>query len=84
MDSDEVVRGLSLLSFIIKPVQRLCKYPLLLRVLSLLLFLMLIFEELIANTDPALPEHQRLIDAAAKVGETVDYVNAMQRQSDFT
>jgi hypothetical protein len=32
MDNDSVVRGLSLLSFIIKPVQRLCKYPLLIRV----------------------------------------------------
>eukprot|EP01128_Nolandella_sp_AFSM9_P006796 TRINITY_DN3571_c1_g1_i1.p1 TRINITY_DN3571_c1_g1~~TRINITY_DN3571_c1_g1_i1.p1 ORF type:complete len:444 (+),score=119.87 TRINITY_DN3571_c1_g1_i1:133-1464(+) len=69
MDSDEVVRGLSLLSFIIKPVQRLCKYPLLLR-------------ELIAHTDPNLPEHQRLKEAAQKVGETVDYVNAMQRQAE--
>ena len=32
MDKNPQVMGLSMLSYIIKPVQRLCKYPLLLRV----------------------------------------------------
>ena len=40
----------------------------------------LTWQELINNTDDSLPEHQRLKEAADKVGETVDYVNAMQRQ----
>jgi hypothetical protein len=41
-------KGLSLGDFIIKPVQRLCKYPLLLR-------------ELINCTDPHSPDHRNLV-----------------------
>jgi len=70
MDNDSVVRGLSLLSFIIKPVQRLCKYPLLLR-------------ELINNTDPSDAEdYQLLQEATKKVNKTVEFVNAMKRHTD--
>uniref|UniRef100_A0A6B2LBM9 DH domain-containing protein n=1 Tax=Arcella intermedia TaxID=1963864 RepID=A0A6B2LBM9_9EUKA len=70
MDNDPNVRGLSLLSFIIKPVQRLCKYPLLLR-------------ELINNTDPTLAEFKQLQEAAKKVNSTVDYVNEEQRKAEL-
>jgi len=63
-----VSRGLSLLSFLIKPVQRLCKYPLLLR-------------ELINLTDPTTQEHDRLQEAAKKVGDAVGYVNQMQNEA---
>eukprot|EP01127_Copromyxa_protea_P023304 TRINITY_DN8695_c0_g1_i1.p1 TRINITY_DN8695_c0_g1~~TRINITY_DN8695_c0_g1_i1.p1 ORF type:complete len:467 (+),score=97.21 TRINITY_DN8695_c0_g1_i1:69-1469(+) len=68
-DPNGVVRGLSILSFIIKPVQRLCKYPLLLR-------------ELIAHTDPGTPEYQKLIEAAAQVNSTVELVNETQKKTE--
>lgn len=66
----EISRGLSLLSFLIKPVQRLCKYPLLLR-------------ELINLTDPSTQEYDRLVEAAKKVNETVEFVNSMQREAEL-
>lgn len=71
MDNDTLVRGLSLLSFIIKPVQRLCKYPLLLR-------------ELITNSDPSLDpdDFKKLQAAITEVNKTVEFVNAMQREAD--
>lgn len=69
-EKKEFSRGLSLLSFLIKPVQRLMKYPLLLR-------------ELIGLTDPTTQEYERLVDAAKKVGETVEFVNAMQREAEL-
>jgi len=69
MENSPEVRGLSLLSFIIKPIQRLCKYPLLLR-------------ELINNTDSSLTDHKQLQEAAKKVSKTVDYVNSMQRKAE--
>eukprot|EP01128_Nolandella_sp_AFSM9_P004550 TRINITY_DN2055_c0_g1_i1.p1 TRINITY_DN2055_c0_g1~~TRINITY_DN2055_c0_g1_i1.p1 ORF type:complete len:950 (-),score=155.91 TRINITY_DN2055_c0_g1_i1:257-3049(-) len=66
---DPAVRGLDMLSFIIKPVQRLCKYPLLIR-------------ELIATTDKEDEEHARLSVAMEKVSEAVSYVNEIQRQEE--
>eukprot|EP01125_Pyxidicula_operculata_P006782 TRINITY_DN2329_c0_g1_i2.p1 TRINITY_DN2329_c0_g1~~TRINITY_DN2329_c0_g1_i2.p1 ORF type:complete len:542 (+),score=169.19 TRINITY_DN2329_c0_g1_i2:146-1771(+) len=68
-ENNAAVRGLTLLSYIIKPVQRLCKYPLLLR-------------ELINQTDSSLDEHKSLSEAMSKLLETVDYVNVMQRKAE--
>jgi len=70
MDNNPVVRRLSLLSFIIKPVQRLCKYPLLLR-------------ELIRMTTPDSDEYHKINQAAEKVGITVGVVNEMQREAEL-
>jgi len=69
MNNETKCRGLSMLSFIIKPVQRLCKYPLLLR-------------ELIKMTDPNDEEYKKLQTAITKVNVTVEFVNEMQRKSD--
>mmetsp|Transcript_9225 Transcript_9225/g.13959 ORF Transcript_9225/g.13959 Transcript_9225/m.13959 type:complete len:330 (-) Transcript_9225:18-1007(-) len=64
--SDERCKGLLLNSFLIKPVQRLCKYPLLLR-------------ELIKNTPEAHEDYQPLIDAQEKVASVVSFVNEAKR-----
>jgi len=67
--SEPKVRGLSLLSFLIKPVQRLCKYPLLLR-------------ELIHNTPPEHPGFPNLSKAEASMKATVAEVNEWQRAAE--
>ena len=86
MNNDPRVRGLNCLAFVVKPVQRLCKYPLLLR-------------ELISQTDPSSEEHKLLNVlllpsvaflrsltlskvAFGKVSEAVGYVNEIQRQEE--
>jgi len=69
VNNDKMVRGLSLLSFIIKPVQRLCKYPLLLR-------------ELLKLTDPRDIEYKKLTEAQQKLDVTVGFVNEMQRKAE--
>jgi hypothetical protein len=40
-------------------------------------------QELIVLTDPTTQEYERLVDAAKKVGETVEFVNAMQREAEL-
>ncbi|TPX45095.1 hypothetical protein SeLEV6574_g04083 [Synchytrium endobioticum] len=61
MNSPEC-RGLSLESFLIKPVQRICKYPLLLK-------------ELLRHTDKANKDHMNLTIAQEKVEAVVALVN---------
>ncbi len=56
-----------LYSHLAAPVQRLCKYPLLLR-------------ELLANMDADHPEHASLTDARASLEDIVNRVNARARQ----
>ena len=58
--------GLFLNSFLIKPIQRLCKYPLLLR-------------ELLKYTPPDHPDLKLLEEAAEKVSGVVDFVNEAKR-----
>jgi len=60
-------RGLGLNAYLIKPVQRLCKYPLL-------------FRELIKNTPEDSPEYAQLANILKKISESVDYVNERTRQ----
>ncbi|KAJ3283334.1 cytochrome c oxidase subunit 1, partial [Blyttiomyces sp. JEL0837] len=55
-------RGLSLESFLIKPVQRICKYPLLIR-------------ELLKNTDKSVNEYRILEQAMQKIEAVVTLVN---------
>ncbi|KAI3635969.1 hypothetical protein MIR68_005850 [Amoeboaphelidium protococcarum] len=59
-------RGLSLESFLIKPVQRICKYPLLLR-------------ELIKNTPKGHSDHQLLESAMQKIEEVLNSINEKTR-----
>lgn len=64
--SDAKCKGLMLNAFLIKPVQRLCKYPLLLR-------------ELIKNTPEAHPDYEPLNAAKAKIESVVGFVNEAKR-----
>src|SRR3989338_3069798 len=66
---DTRCKGLMLNAFLIKPVQRLCKYPLLLR-------------ELIKNTPKEHPDHSQLEAAAEKVGSVVAFVNEAKRNAE--
>eukprot|EP01102_Stenamoeba_stenopodia_P010138 TRINITY_DN3022_c0_g1_i3.p1 TRINITY_DN3022_c0_g1~~TRINITY_DN3022_c0_g1_i3.p1 ORF type:complete len:574 (+),score=165.63 TRINITY_DN3022_c0_g1_i3:1076-2797(+) len=59
-------RGLPLSSYLIKPVQRICKYPLLLR-------------ELIKHTPPENPDKKKLENAFEKINSVVLEVNESQR-----
>eukprot|EP00004_Rigifila_ramosa_P012674 TRINITY_DN2762_c0_g1_i5.p1 TRINITY_DN2762_c0_g1~~TRINITY_DN2762_c0_g1_i5.p1 ORF type:complete len:348 (-),score=88.82 TRINITY_DN2762_c0_g1_i5:52-1095(-) len=61
-----VCRGLDLLSFLIKPVQRLCKYPLLLR-------------ELIRHTPPSHPDYDQIEKAHALMNDLAMEVNEQVR-----
>jgi RhoGEF domain/PH domain len=63
---DSRCRGLQLNAFLIKPVQRLCKYPLLLR-------------ELIKNTPEEHEDHTTLEAAREKVASVVEFVNEAKR-----
>jgi len=63
---DPRCRSLPLSSFLIKPVQRICKYPLL-------------FKELVRNTPKTHADHQKLIDVKAKIEQIVVHVNEGQR-----
>jgi len=62
-------RGLSLFSFLIKPIQRICKYPLLLR-------------DLLKHTPPDSQEFQSLTDASKKIEAVVEYINEGKRHAE--
>jgi len=61
-----VCRGLTLFSFLIKPIQRICKYPLLLR-------------DLLRHTEETHPDYNDLKLALGKIEEVVAYVNERKR-----
>eukprot|EP00339_Tiarina_fusa_P014402 CAMPEP_0117009036 /NCGR_PEP_ID=MMETSP0472-20121206/8327_1 /TAXON_ID=693140 ORGANISM="Tiarina fusus, Strain LIS" /NCGR_SAMPLE_ID=MMETSP0472 /ASSEMBLY_ACC=CAM_ASM_000603 /LENGTH=436 /DNA_ID=CAMNT_0004711225 /DNA_START=18 /DNA_END=1329 /DNA_ORIENTATION=+ len=67
--SDPRCRGLFLQSFLIKPIQRVCKYPLFLR-------------ELIRYTPEDHPDHTDLQSAFEKINEVVANINEGQRQAE--
>lgn len=67
---DGACRGLSLLSFLIKPVQRICKYPLLLR-------------DLIKDTPEDHPDLGPLQQAFEKIEKVVEYVNERKRHAEI-
>eukprot|EP00007_Cunea_sp_BSH-02190019_P004479 CAMPEP_0174238998 /NCGR_PEP_ID=MMETSP0417-20130205/13156_1 /TAXON_ID=242541 /ORGANISM="Mayorella sp, Strain BSH-02190019" /LENGTH=564 /DNA_ID=CAMNT_0015317893 /DNA_START=138 /DNA_END=1829 /DNA_ORIENTATION=+ len=64
--SDPRCRGIQIGGFLIKPIQRLCKYPLLLR-------------ELLKYTDESNPDYDTIQEAKQKIDEVVDYVNEGKR-----
>lgn len=63
---DPECRGLTLFSFLIKPIQRICKYPLLLR-------------DLLKVTPEDHEDHDNLVAALGKIEEVVTYVNERKR-----
>jgi len=65
--TDSRVRKLPLSSFLIKPVQRITKYPLL-------------FKELVLNTPKEHPDFERLIEVKQKIEHIVVHVNEGQRR----
>ena len=62
-------RNLGLSHFLIKPVQRICKYPLLLR-------------ELIKNTEEGHPDRRDLDEALLRIETVVAIVNEAARQTE--
>eukprot|EP01119_Soliformovum_irregulare_P010583 TRINITY_DN2614_c0_g1_i2.p1 TRINITY_DN2614_c0_g1~~TRINITY_DN2614_c0_g1_i2.p1 ORF type:complete len:677 (+),score=206.56 TRINITY_DN2614_c0_g1_i2:111-2141(+) len=66
---DPNIRGLDLFSFLIKPVQRLCKYPLLVK-------------ELLNNTPESHSEYEDLRKAYEKINTVVDYINEKKREAE--
>jgi len=62
-------RGLTLFSFLIKPVQRICKYPLFLK-------------DLVKHIPPISPVHKTFSEALNKIEDVVDYVNERKRESE--
>eukprot|EP01103_Thecamoeba_quadrilineata_P016274 TRINITY_DN5397_c0_g1_i1.p1 TRINITY_DN5397_c0_g1~~TRINITY_DN5397_c0_g1_i1.p1 ORF type:complete len:724 (+),score=162.54 TRINITY_DN5397_c0_g1_i1:74-2245(+) len=67
--ANPAVRGLNLFSFIIKPVQRLCKYP-------------LFFKDLLNNTPTEHPDFTHVTEALKKISEVVEKVNEAKRQAE--
>lgn len=67
--SDARCRGLFLQSFLIKPIQRVCKYPLLIR-------------ELIRYTPESHPDWEPLQAAFSKINSVVSDINEAQRQAE--
>jgi len=63
---DPRCRKLGLYGFLIKPVQRITKYPLLLR-------------ELVRNTPSSHPDYQKLVDARNKIESIVNQINEATR-----
>lgn len=67
--SDPRCKGLFLQSYLIKPIQRVCKYPLLLR-------------ELIRYTPEEHPDYKPLQNAFGKINEVVANINEGQRKAE--
>jgi hypothetical protein len=63
---NEQARGLTLFGFLIKPIQRICKYPLLLK-------------DLLKHTDEDHPDYENLRKAQVKIEAVVEYVNERKR-----
>jgi len=62
-------KGLSLLSFLIKPVQRICKYPLLIR-------------QLLEHTPVSHPDRVGLEEAQCKIQDCVEAINESKRAAE--
>ena len=60
-------RGLDLPSFLLKPVQRICKYPLLIR-------------ELLKNTHEDHIDYKHVGEALKRISAVVDFINEKRRQ----
>ncbi|KAJ5073900.1 faciogenital dysplasia protein [Anaeramoeba ignava] len=61
--------GLGILDFLIKPIQRICKYPLL-------------FKELLKGTHSSYPDYQDLFKAYQALYNVAEYVNERQRSAE--
>lgn len=66
-ETDRHARGQGLASFLIKPVQRVCKYP-------------LFFRELLGFTPADDPDHAALAEAKARIDDVVRHINEGKRK----
>ena len=66
-ETDRHARGQGLASFLIKPVQRVCKYP-------------LFFRELLNFTPADDPDHAALAEAKARIDDVVRHINEGKRR----
>eukprot|EP01104_Vermistella_antarctica_P013387 TRINITY_DN4034_c0_g1_i1.p1 TRINITY_DN4034_c0_g1~~TRINITY_DN4034_c0_g1_i1.p1 ORF type:complete len:691 (+),score=138.33 TRINITY_DN4034_c0_g1_i1:296-2368(+) len=66
VSADQRLRGMNFFAFLIKPIQRVCKYPLLLR-------------DLLKHTPESHPDHENCKLALQKLNEVVAQVNEGQR-----
>jgi len=69
IESSPKARGINLLGYLIKPVQRICKYPLL-------------FKELLKYTTPNNPDYRSINECFVKTTEITNFVNEKQRNSE--
>eukprot|EP01125_Pyxidicula_operculata_P002528 TRINITY_DN1238_c1_g1_i2.p1 TRINITY_DN1238_c1_g1~~TRINITY_DN1238_c1_g1_i2.p1 ORF type:complete len:1757 (-),score=449.84 TRINITY_DN1238_c1_g1_i2:265-5535(-) len=67
--NNPLCRGLGIQAWLIKPLQRLCKYPLLIR-------------ELIKNTPPQALDYEHLKEADTKIGTTVSLINSAKDKAE--
>jgi len=63
------VKGINLMGYLIKPVQKICKYPLL-------------FKELLKNTPSQHPDYENISLCLKRVEEVAEYVNERKRASE--
>eukprot|EP00005_Dracoamoeba_jomungandri_P012987 CAMPEP_0174275514 /NCGR_PEP_ID=MMETSP0439-20130205/59805_1 /TAXON_ID=0 /ORGANISM="Stereomyxa ramosa, Strain Chinc5" /LENGTH=908 /DNA_ID=CAMNT_0015367625 /DNA_START=2226 /DNA_END=4952 /DNA_ORIENTATION=- len=68
--TDTKLNGLLLTDYLIKPVQRICKYPLLLR-------------ELIKHTDKTHNDYEMLIEASKKIESVCNFINDAQKGAEI-
>jgi len=68
-EQDPMCRRLTFFSFLIKPIQRICKYPLFLK-------------DVVRNTPETNPEHSIFTDALQKVEQVVESVNEGKRAAE--
>lgn len=68
-ESDPSLKSENLASFLIKPVQRICKYP-------------LFFRELLSNIPENTEAHRKVQEASEIIGEVVNHVNEERRRSE--
>jgi len=66
-ETDPLAKGQNLASFLIKPVQRVCKYP-------------LFFRELLTYTPEDHPDYEKLQEAKGKIDEVVAFINEGKRK----
>ena len=82
---DPRLKGLFFSSYLIKPIQRICKYPLLLKVLwhFLLSSVSVLQQEVVKATPEDHPDYENLVKATEEINDVVGHVNEGLPSSPF-